>query len=462
MDIHFETTGCRLNQIESEAVAHFFLDASFSVSLEPFSAKTPIHTETILCVINTCAVTQKAEQKDRRIIRLLLEKCPNAVVIVTGCYAQLAKNEIEKISNRIVALPGLAKSRLKEVPKILRNSDKIVALRNKLLIGTENLNAAEDAFSLSTTVFFKHSRSSLKIQDGCNNACSYCTIHIARGKSVSLDAKTVISRVQELEKAGHGEVVLTAVNIGQYESNFDGEKIDFSHLLLLCLKKTEKIAFRISSIYPESVDDFFCEVVKNPRVRPYFHISVQSGSDKILKKMARHYKASDVEKACEKLRQSKENPFISCDIIAGFSSENEDDFLKTVDVCQKCNFAWIHAFPFSERPGTPAFDMTEKVPERVRKERVEKLTEIAKNNKKRYILSCVGKVFDAIIEKSNAKNKASENQLNALTENFLHCRLVLDGFDKSLVKQGDAVKVEILSRIKDFSDEIVDCVAELV
>ena len=170
-------------------------------------------------------------------------------------------------------------------------------------------------FRLSTDTFLNHSRSSLKIQDGCNCVCTYCRIRLARGKSVSLDAKEVIERVQALEKAGQSEVVITTVNISQYSSEYDGKKVRFADLLELILENSEKIGIRISSLYPEIVDEKLARLFENPRICPYFHISVQSGSDSVLAKMKRPYKIEAVYRATELLRRAKGNPFIACDII---------------------------------------------------------------------------------------------------------------------------------------------------
>ena len=253
-------------------------------------------------------------------IRLVLEKCPKATIIVTGCYAQLSPEDIRNMDSRIAVLKGQIKSRLADVPVLLRKRletkefnavDFALELNNGLFAKqSEKKGFSENAFKLSTDSFIAHSRSSIKIQDGCNNNCTYCTINIARGHSVSLDAQTVIDRVVQLEKSGHAEVVFTTVNIGQYRGKYGNDYIDFAHLLKLCLENTSKIAMRISSLYPEVVDEFFCEVIKNPRVCPHFHISVQSGSNSVLKAMARRYSAEDVVNACNLLKSAKNNPFL--------------------------------------------------------------------------------------------------------------------------------------------------------
>jgi threonylcarbamoyladenosine tRNA methylthiotransferase MtaB len=444
MIVHFETLGCKLNQIESESAARSFNDAGFDCSMVPLTAGTQLTEQQIqdtrLCVINTCTVTSKAEQKARRIIRLLLEKLPNCCVLVTGCYAELDQVLIQQISPRIVVLKGTHKDGLSELPvfllDLLQKTPTITAEELVSQIRFQCTQANEkpiQPFKLSTDTFLQHSRSSIKIQDGCNNRCSYCRICLARGKSISLEAEEVLHRVQQLEEQQHKEVVITGVNLSQYKS--PDTHMDIAQLLQYVLDNTKSIAIRISSLYPERVDSALCTVIKNKRIRPHFHLSVQSGSDTILKAMNRPYEAQQVIDAVDRLRQVKENPFIACDIITGFPGETAEDFQHTLDMCKRCNFTWIHAFPFSPRPGTKAYTMKPQIPQSVSGERVKVLTELALHNKKEYIQQFIGKEVTAIIEKRHTIS------LKAVTENFLHVQLK-GKTDSSL--GGSEVKVRIL------------------
>jgi len=359
-NIHFETLGCKLNQIESEALARSFADEGFSIDLEPITAAKNEDANTLLCIINTCTVTTKAEQKARRIMRLLLSKFPKAAVVATGCYAELDSKLIEQIDERIAVIRGSRKDILAKLPKdfyafINDKNLESVPSQKEIADFVKSISRQEaekkqtndkSAFLLYTDTFQTHSRSSIKIQDGCANACTYCRIHLARGKTVSLDVKTVLERVQQLEKAGQHEVVFTGVNLSQYRGEWKDHREDFAGLLKILLANTEKIAFRISSFYPEHITEKLCEVLRNPRVRPSFHLSIQSGSDRVLAAMKRQYKAEDVYRAVKLLREAKENPFIACDIIAGFPGESEEDFAETQKMCNDLHFAWIHAFPF--------------------------------------------------------------------------------------------------------------------
>ena len=275
-----------------------------------------------------------------------------------------------------------------------------------------------------------HSRASLKIQDGCNNNCAFCAIHIARGHSVSLDVETAIKRVRELEEKGHGEVVLTTVNIGQYKSAYKDGFCDFTELLALLLANTKSIRFRISSLYPDIVDEKFCRIISDERVQPHFHISVQSGSKKILKAMNRPYSSKSVVQACRMLEKAKKNPFLACDIITGFPSETDEDFDQTMKLCSECGFAWVHAFPYSERPGTAAASMKNKVPQSVSGERAKRLSEWAVSQKIKYVEAFINTKHFAVLETVKrplalaANNKSSRFIYHAVTDNFIHCEII--------------------------------------
>ncbi|MBQ0050838.1 MAG: tRNA (N(6)-L-threonylcarbamoyladenosine(37)-C(2))-methylthiotransferase MtaB [Treponema sp.] len=470
--IHFETLGCKLNQVESEGAARFFAEAGFEVTMEPLTASQS-DENVVLCVVNTCTVTAKAEQKARRIIRMLLKVCPNCAVAVTGCYAQLAQKEIMGISERVCVLGGQHKGAMADVPEILKKilkkdgacaedvSKEIQKFFDERNASGEK-NLITEPFRLSTDTFINHSRSSLKIQDGCNCVCTYCAIRLARGKAVSLDANEVVSRVQALEKAGQTEVVITTVNIGQYrgklvaDSNLnihpsllnpssEGDTyLNFAGLLRLMLDNTQKIGIRISSLYPEIVNEELAELISNPRVRPHFHISVQSGSDAVLAKMKRPYKIEAVYKACELLKKAKGNPFLACDIIAGFPGETDEDFELTMKMLRECGFTFVHAFPFSARPGTEAFKMRPMVPNYVTDGRIKQLEEFNKKSKAQYILSYSAQILPAVCETIHRARLVKDRiVIHAVTENFLHCQLNFAPDAENLPKAGSVVNVKI-------------------
>ncbi len=449
--VHFETLGCRLNQIETEGAAEFFYERGWNVQMKAAAARDAEDPSVALCVLNTCAVTGKAEQKARRTINLLLKKFPAAALIVTGCYAQLSPAQIAAMDKRVVVLPGKAKSALSRVPDLLAPDFDAADLRNILQdqkAAQDKNAAAVDPFVLLPKTFFAHSRSSIKIQDGCDNCCSFCAIHIARGKSVSIPASLALERGVALEEAGQSEVVLTGVNIGQYRSDWQGSAIGIAELLQLLLERTQKIAVRFSSIYPETVTERFAEVIKSPRVRPHFHISVQSGSDAILKRMNRRYTRETVIQACGRLKEAKQNPFLACDIITGFPGETDGDFAQTISLLKEAGFVNAHAFPYSPRPGTAAANFTPKIPERVKDQRVAALNEYSAAAKIAYINSFAGTVRPAIAESvhGSAANSVPQGKklVRATTDNFIHAEILLDQ-TAAAPQDGQPIMVKILS-----------------
>jgi len=437
--VRIETLGCRLNQVESEALAVRFAECGFDVfSKEAEASILPVK----LCIVNTCTVTGKAEQKARRLIRLLLKEHEDAVIFVTGCYAELEADSIEKINKRIIAFSGKKKDELDGLPHFLKDAclknkdlnEDSVNLKKNLLIFRNEIYSKENQqdksfliketerrksmFKLSSPVFVFHSRASLKIQDGCNNACAYCRIRLARGTSVSLPAEEAVRRIVQIEKNGAAEVVLSGVNLSQYRDETYG---GFANLLAMLLENTKKIRLRISSMYPECVDNGILKIVENKRICPHFHLSVQSGSNKILKAMNRPYREADIRRAVNNLRKVKDNPFIGCDIITGFPSETEEDFLQTFKMCEDLKIPGIHVFPFSARPGTKAFLMKPKVPEREAGRRASLLSELSGKNYQSYLASCNGKLFFGVIEKPQ-----NNEDLRIVTENYLSLPLVVN------------------------------------
>lgn len=477
--VNFQTLGCRLNQSETEGAARFFSDSGFISDFSPLTADSDF-SKFFLFVINTCSVTTKAEQKARRLIRLILSKNPMCAVLVTGCYAELSRKELCAIDSRVCVLEGKRKSLVSKLPGKLMNQlevekadgekiasfiqnffDTTVIIRKDAGSSSSVLKtAAISPFELVTPNFLHHSRPALKIQDGCNFACTYCTIHIARGKSVSLDVDEVLKRVRELENEGYGEVVFTTVNISNYSSVFkteDGteEVYDFKDLLKYLLKNTERIKFRISSLYPQIVDEDFCRVIKNKRICPYFHISVQSGSDAILRAMARPYKAEAVIRAAKLLKIAKENPFLACDIITGFPGETEADFEETLKLCREVGFQQIHAFPYSPRPGTPAAVMKPKVSNDLAGKRVAELEKISNENISSYVKLYEDRELEAICETVHGKKSSDSDGkilIHAVTENFLHCVVEIKN-DEEIPESGSVIKVKIKGEIMHSKNE---------
>ena len=526
--IRIETLGCRLNQAEAESFAALCTDAGFSIytdyaaytlanhsivrqssavsvpngagmiqagmgngaSVRKLQSAAPVRLysvppsqQTVLCFVNTCTVTGKAEQKARRLIRLLVKIHPYAVILVTGCYAQLEAAKIETLHPHVLAFPGQQKDLLTAMPEYLAELVRSSAYfdtpfflsalrtyltdllhtgltdRTRLYKSVKNQHGdnirGKQLFALSSPHFLFHSRALLKIQDGCNDACAYCRIRIARGKSVSLPAAEVLDRLRRIEETGIPELTLTGVNLSQYRS----EAGDFADILKLILENST-MRIRISSLYPDRIDEALIPLLAHPQVCPHFHLSVQSGSNTVLKTMHRGYKRATVYRAVSELRRVKDNPFIGADIITGFPGETEEDFEETYRMCRELNFAGIHAFPFSARPGTEAWKMQPKVPERIAGQRVKRLNELAEMQAAAYIQAWNGKLVYGVAEapRNGRQNVITENYLSLpLIETSLQTDNDLRGgeYIQVRVRGKDAALTEIISRPRQTCQVIV-------
>ncbi|WP_304225172.1 tRNA (N(6)-L-threonylcarbamoyladenosine(37)-C(2))-methylthiotransferase MtaB [Gracilinema caldarium] len=420
LSVSLHTLGCKLNQLETESIAEAFKKEGFA--LVDWGCQADIY------IINTCTVTSKAEQKARRMIRKTLRDNPAACLIATGCYAQLEGPALKELSpdGRIFVVAGDLKSVLLDLPGYLMDQactsvDVIPLLhrwmQDKLQTGMPQAGMPQaDPFRFDVQDYTYHSRAFLKIQDGCNNNCAFCRVRLARGRSVSLAAPLVLERLKQLEVHGFAEAVLTGVNLNQYR---DGA-MDFTGLLEYLLAGTSRIALRISSTEPEGVDERFAQIFADPRIRPHIHLSVQSGSNEVLRRMRRRYTAEKVREAAELLRKVKDDPFIACDIITGFPGETESDFEATYGLCKDIDFAWIHAFPYSPRPGTEAYAMEGRVSETVSGKRLERLLTLAEQGKQAYVVRWIGRRVQAVVEQH--RDGAG---LVAVTENYLKAQLLL-------------------------------------
>jgi len=454
LSVFVHTLGCKLNQLESEAAADAFRQAGFSL-FNNLTGNSPS-----VIIINTCTVTSKADQKARRVIRKALKDYPDSIIIVTGCYAQLDYPQIikldEKQSGRFFVLRGREKENILKLPQYFYEcSDFSQALKN-WRAASENQKQEDGVFQFSPEKFSGRTRSFIKIQDGCGNKCTYCRIRLARGPSVSLDSDRVLERLKILEE-NHAEAVLTGVNICQYSDKPDAGRLTANNLgglleYLLC--GTEKISLRLSSLEPDSIDENFIKTLSHKRIRPHFHLSVQSGSDKILERMGRGYNAKAIKNAVTLLRRVKDDPFLACDIIAGFPGETEDEFKKTYEMCKEIDFAWIHVFPYSKREGAPASLFQDSVNEKEIINRVSLLTDLAWSGRTEYVQRWLGRETEILIEKGGTSGYCrgiSQNYLKLLLPHngrkthspgtVLHCKIAENHVEKH--RDYDAI-VEII------------------
>ncbi|MDR2478209.1 MAG: tRNA (N(6)-L-threonylcarbamoyladenosine(37)-C(2))-methylthiotransferase MtaB [Treponema sp.] len=446
VSVSIYTLGCKVNQLESEAIAAAFVKEGCALVPWDESAAPPG-----ILIINTCTVTSKADQKSRRIIRKVLRENPMSCVIVTGCYAQLDAASIEALepecggglpgvySRRLFVMAdraksaGVSKSTLLDLPGYLRDvispnggpggglepQDRIEAWYRDM----KKKAAGEGSFRFMPEDFSFHTRAFLKIQDGCDSHCTYCRVRLARGPSVSLDAARILAELQVLESKGYAELMLSGVNLTQYRDN--GRSL--AGLLEYLIAGSNKIALRLSSLEPEGITGELLPVLAHRRIRPHFHLSVQSGSADILKRMGRSYRPETVEQAAARLRAVRDDPFLACDIITGFPGETAAEFEKTAALCRSIGFAWIHAFPYSPRPGTPAFLFQDTVTGRDASARVETLCELAQQGRRSYTQRWAGREVETLIEQGDVTQAVPPPGIK-------YCRGVSENYLKLLVK----------------------------
>lgn len=415
MKVAFYTLGCKLNQCESEALARAFQSRGFFiVSLEE-------HPD--LLIVNTCTVTSKAEQKARRILKKTAADYPQIVLIVTGCYAQMARAELEALLPSVIVVPAGKKAGLLDLPQFLLTDSYSGETLSASVIRffSEHSEREKDPFAFESTPGLYHTRSFVKIQDGCNNACRYCRVTLARGASVSLPAVEVERRVAAAEAAGATEIVLSGVNLSQYR---DGD-IGLSGLISRLAPRLTAARLRLSSIEPDFVDESFVGAVSHPHVCPHFHLALQSGSTAVLKRMGRHYDARQAAEAIRLLRSAKEDPFLAADVITGFDGETDAEFEETKQFVIENGLHALHVFPFSPRPGTPAAHPKHPVPERIRDERAAVLRGCLQSRLAAYREKWGGRPADVIIEEVTPLADG-RYRYEALSDRYLHFRFESD------------------------------------
>ncbi|MEJ2664202.1 MAG: tRNA (N(6)-L-threonylcarbamoyladenosine(37)-C(2))-methylthiotransferase MtaB [Spirochaetia bacterium] len=396
MRVFFHTLGCKLNQAETEALAASFSRQGIEVAV---GSQPPD-----VIIINTCTVTSKSEQKARRVIRGFSAQYPDALVIITGCYAQveyeyLRANFTEH--DHAVVVSQQHKDILLRLPDFLREhpeftgSGRVQKQREIIRWLKEETPGSCDVFAFHTPSYNFHSRAFLKIQDGCNNSCAYCRVPLARGRSQSLEVERVQRRVAELVRSGFREIVLTGVNIGSYDSAC----YDLKLLLRKLLKSTRYVRFRLSSLEPESIDDELCEVLADNRVCAHFHLPIQSGAEKVLKAMRRRSSPETIRRAAALLHRARPDALLTADVITGFPGESQKDFMDTATLIKEIGLHKLHVFPFSARPGTTAFTMENKLPSAVIKERSMMLLELSRKLYSAYLLHHKGRQVAMVLER---------------------------------------------------------------
>lgn len=411
--VAFYTLGCKLNYSETSAIGRLFEEAGYGTV--PFKDGADIY------VINTCSVTDFADKKCRKIVRQALKNSPTAFVVVVGCYAQLKPEEIAAIPGVDLVLGAAEKFR------ILDFIDDLSKAPGKGLVQAGEVKEAKDfvhAFS-----FGDRTRSFLKVQDGCDYKCTFCTIPLARGKSRSNTIEEIVHNAKEIAAMGTKEIVLTGVNIGDFGNGtevIEGVRPKKEAMFIDLIKELDKVEgierFRISSIEPNLCTDEIIEfVAQSERFVPHFHMPLQSGNNKQLKAMRRRYLRELYAERVATIKKLMPHCCIGVDAIVGFPGETDEDFQETYNFINSLDITYLHVFTYSERPNTPAAAMPDQVPMQIRRQRNKMLTILSEKKKRAFYNQFLGRRREVLFEAHKDKTLMS-----GFTDNYLKIEAPLD------------------------------------
>lgn len=381
--VAFKTLGCRLNQYETDALVTDFDEAGYQ--LVNFDESPDV------VVVNTCTVTNQSDQKSRTVISQAARKNKEAVVVVTGCMANNFKEKLESQENITFVVENNRKSSILSL---------VDAHFSGEILHPDKL--PQDVFRYEPVRKSLHTRSAVKIQDGCDNFCTFCIIPMVRGRAVSRPVADVLESVRKTIANGFKEIVITGVNIGRYE---DGEA-RFEDLLAQILEVPGDFRVRISSLEPDGFGDHFVDLFSNPKLMPHLHLCLQSGSEKTLLRMRRMYNVEQFRKTIHQFRSVIPDFNFTTDIIVGFPGETTEEFQQTLDAVREFNFSHVHTFKYSVRNGTRAQRLENHIPENIKNERSALVRHLSDENRYQYYKSLIGKTQDVLVEKIT-KTKAS-------------------------------------------------------
>ncbi|MEQ9404422.1 MAG: tRNA (N(6)-L-threonylcarbamoyladenosine(37)-C(2))-methylthiotransferase MtaB [Cyclobacteriaceae bacterium] len=393
--VAFYTLGCKLNYSESSSISRMFEEKGYQ--------KVDFTDQPDIFIVNTCSVTENADKKCRKIVKEAKKISPKSFVTIIGCYAQLKPKEIAEIPGVDAVLGAAEKFRLFDY---LDNFTKGGVFASDI----KEAKAYNSSYSIAD-----RTRTFLKVQDGCNYGCAFCTIPLARGKSRSDTIENIVNQAEEIAQTEVKEVVLTGVNIGDFGIHMGKRKEKFIDLLK-ALDRVEGIdRFRISSIEPNLLSNEIIEfVASSNRFVPHFHIPLQSGSDEILKKMNRRYLSGLYQSRVDKIKNLMPECCIGVDVITGFPGETEEEFLKTYNFLNELDISYLHVFTYSERPNTKAIEMEGIVPLKTRNERSKMLRTLSEKKRRFFYESQLHKNFTVLFEED-----VDNGLMHGFTENYI-------------------------------------------
>lgn len=382
--VAFYTLGCKVNQYETNAMEQQFIQNNYKIIDN--TEKADIY------VINTCTVTNMADRKSRQMLRRVKEINQSAVIVVCGCYAQVAKTELEQIPEVDIILG------INEKNKIVQIVEEYLASKNNI-IEVADVSKQKEFLDFGDVTYTEKNRAVIKVQDGCNMFCSYCLIPYARGRIRSRKIENVVSEIEKIAKQGIKEVVITGIHVASYGKDFENENIRLINLLEE-INKIEGIErIRLSSLEPTIVDEEFAQrLSKLEKICDHFHLSLQSGCDATLKRMNRKYTTARYKEATEILRKFYPNANFTTDVIVGFPGETDEEFNQTYKFLKEIEFYKMHIFKYSPRKGTVAEKLPNQVDGNIKEERSKKLIELSNNTQNEKNSQYIGKTVKVLFE----------------------------------------------------------------
>jgi len=415
--VAFYTLGCKLNYSETSTIGRIFQERGFE--------KVEFTDSPDIYVINTCSVTDNADKKCRKIVKEALKHSPNAFITIVGCYAQLKPKEISEIPGVDAVLGAAEKFQLVDILAGFEKKDKAQVYASPI----SEANTFHNSYS-----FGDRTRTFLKVQDGCDYSCSFCTIPLARGNSRSDSIENVVKSAREIAASGVKEIVLTGVNTGDFGLQ-DGKRVETFFQLVQELDRVDTIdRFRISSIEPNLLSNEIIRFVsQSQRFMPHFHVPLQSGSNKILKLMRRRYQRELYADRVASIKALMPHCCIGVDVIVGFPGETEEDFLETYSFINDLDVSYLHVFPYSERENTLAPDMPGKVSIKDRNRRADMLRILSEKKKRLFYEQNIGRDFTVLFE-----DDVKDGVMEGWTENYIR---VAARYDPVLVNETKRVRL---------------------
>nr|WP_262895344.1 tRNA (N(6)-L-threonylcarbamoyladenosine(37)-C(2))-methylthiotransferase MtaB [Penaeicola halotolerans] len=432
--VAFYTLGCKLNYSETSTISRMFEDKGYQ--------KVNFEEEADIYIINTCSVTENADKKCKKIVKEAKKLSPDSYVTIIGCYAQLKPEEISTIPGVDAVLGAAEKFRLIELLDgfVKEKQPKILASEIKEATNFNNAYSIHD-----------RTRTFLKVQDGCNYGCAFCTIPLARGKSRSDSIANILDAAREIAQTDVKEVVLTGVNIGDFGIQ-DGRRVEKFVDLIQALDEVEGInRFRISSIEPNLLTNEAIEfVAQSKRFVPHFHIPLQSGSNKILRSMGRRYLRELYVDRVTKIKTLMPHCCIGVDVIVGFPGETDEDFLDTYNFLNELDISYLHVFTYSERANTRAAEMEEVVPMKKRNERSKMLRILSEKKRRKFYTENLGNTYTVLFEED-----IEDGQMHGFTENYIRVAAKYDPLLVNETKEVTLVQINEKGNVEVSEPELV-------